>query len=80
MGRKNNDVISTAYRCLLPWPISIVRGRLDKLGGGGGRDREYYIITTRPCGVPLVRAKGTRILGAAPSSSSGYFVWSTLLS
>ena len=29
-GQKDNDVISTAYRCLLLWPISIVIGTLGQ--------------------------------------------------
>ena len=38
-GQKDNDVISTAYRCLLLWPISIVSGAFGQTrqkGGGGG--------------------------------------------
>ena len=38
-GQKDNDVISTAYRCLLLWPISIVSGAFGQTrrkGGGSG--------------------------------------------
>ena len=37
-GQKDIDVISTAYRCLLLWPTSIVSGAFRQLGGneGGG--------------------------------------------
>ena len=43
-GQKDNDVISTAYRCLLLWPISIFSGAFKQTGWekkmkkkGGGR-------------------------------------------
>ena len=29
-GPKDNDVISTAWRCLLVWPISIVGGAFEQ--------------------------------------------------
>ena len=40
-GQKDNDVISTAYRCLLLRPISIVSGAFGQTrrkGGGGSGD------------------------------------------
>ena len=44
-GQKANDVISTAYRCLLLWPISIVSGAFGQTRrkggeGGGGESRQ----------------------------------------
>ena len=36
-GYKGNGVISTAYKCLLLWPISIVSGAFERTGRGTKR-------------------------------------------
>ena len=42
-GQKDNDVMSTAYRCLLLWPISIVSGAFGQTRRkGGGRVGVFY--------------------------------------
>ena len=33
-GRKDNDVISIAQKCVLRWPISIVSGAFERNGQG----------------------------------------------
>ena len=45
-GQKHNDVISTAYRCLLLWSISIVSGVFEQTrrkGGGSGDGLGFFM-------------------------------------
>ena len=56
-GQKDKDVISTAYRCLLLWPISIVSGAFGQtrrkgeggggIGGAGGGGRGGFFFNKR---------------------------------
>ena len=73
-GQKDNDVISTAYRCLLLRPILIVSGAFGQTmrKGGGNRGTEgrgYIYIVPLKNGFYDFRAQINSYHSVDPSSS-----------